>query len=332
MLMIAVIAAWCAGWFAHKWYATQFAGSLQRQAGSKGYEFTSPLLDVELPEGINIKAEPHPFKYKIEALIIKEIKNKRVRNVSVYYRDLHDGPWFEINKKKEFNPASMMKVPVMIAWLKRAEKDPEILKRFVKYEEAKNPVPEQYTKPALTLTAGQSYSIDELLRYMMNYSDNKATSLLIKSLGENELNDVLDRMDVNYRPNEDGNIITIHGYSGFFRILYNAAYLNREMSEKALQLLSMQDFPSGIAAGVPKGIKVAAKFGEVVPEDRNQDIQLHEFGIVYHPKNPYILGVMTQGRDFAGQSAIIQDISKMIYSSVDSSLRTTRPDRSRFVR
>jgi hypothetical protein len=166
----------------------------------------------------------------------------------------------------------------------------------------------------------------------MNYSDNKATSLLIKSLGENEINDILAHMDVNYSPNEDGNIITIHGYSGFFRILYNAAYLNREMSEKALQLLSMQDFPLGIVAGVPKGIRVAAKFGEIVPESKNQDIQLHEFGIVYHPKSPYIIGIMTQGRDFAAQTAIIQEISKMIYSNVDSSIRVTRPEPLRFVR
>lgn len=104
-------------------------------------------------------------------------------------------------------------------------------------------------------------------------------------------------------------------------ILYNAAYLNREMSEKALQLLSLQDFRLGIAAGVPKGIKVAAKFGEIVPENKSEDIQLHEFGIVYHPKGHYILGVMTRGRDFAAQAGVIRDISAMIYTEVDSSIR-----------
>jgi hypothetical protein len=184
-----------------------------------------------------------------------------------------------------------------------------------------NSIPQQYTKPAREIVPGQSYTIDQLLHYMLNYSDNKATSLLFKALSERELADVLDSMDVNNNPNEDGNSLTAHGYSGFFRILYNAAYLNREMSEKALQFLSLEDFPQGIAGGVPKGIKVAAKFGEVVPENKNEDIQLHEFGIVYHPKNHYILGIMTRGHDYNGQAEILRDISRMIYSEVDSALK-----------
>ena len=40
---------------------------------------------------------------------------------------------------------------------------------------------------------------------MMNYSDNKATSLLYKALSDKELGDVLDSMDVNNNPNEEGN-------------------------------------------------------------------------------------------------------------------------------
>lgn len=321
ILLVSVIVACCCGWYAHKWYSAQYGSIPQRLIHSKGYEFTSPLLDVELPEGMSIDREPHPFKHKIREFVENKIANKQAKSISVYYRDLHDGPWFAINHKKQFNPASLMKVPTMIAWLKRAEADPGILKRRIKYVEAKTPVPEQYTKPALTLNPGQSYSVDELLHYMMSYSDNRATSLLIKSLGGDELNKVIDSMDINYNPTEDGNSLTIHGYSGFFRILYNASYLNREMSEKALQLLSLQDFQAGIAAGVPHGIKIAAKFGEIVPKNNNQDIQLHEFGIVYHPKGHYILGVMTAGRNFDAQAEIIRDISKMVYSYVDSSIR-----------
>lgn len=319
LLMFAAISAGIMGWHAHKWYVRHYGDHSQRRVVLKGYEFTSPLLDVELPEGVDIKSEPQPFKYKIEELINEKIKKQQAKSVSVYFRDLHDGPWFAINKRKEFNPASMMKIAVMIAWLKRAETDRGILKRRLTYEKSGNAVPEQYTKPALTVTSGKSYSVDELLHYMMKYSDNRATSLLIKPLGQNEVEDVMENMDVNYNPNEEGNSITAHGFSGFFRILYNASYLSREMSEKALQLLSMQEFPLGLSAGVPKGIKVAAKFGEVVPENKNQDIQLHEFGIVYHPKSPYIVGVITVGRDFAAQAAIIRDVSKMIYSNVDVS-------------
>jgi hypothetical protein len=83
----------------------------------------------------------------------------------------------------------------------------------------------------------------ELLHYMLGYSDNNATFLLYHALSGKELDDVLDGMDTENHPNDTGNSISVHGYSGFFRILYNASYLNREMSEKALELLSEEDFP-----------------------------------------------------------------------------------------
>ena len=321
LLLAVVIVAALAGWHGQKWFVHHYEDRAQRRVVSKGYEFTSPLLDVELPEGFNINNEPHPFKYKVVAYIKKKIAEGQARNVSVYYRDLHDGPWFQINQKTEFNPASMMKVAVMVAWLKRAEKDAAVLTRRMKYREVDKNIPAQYTKPSREIVLGRQYTVDELLRYMMNYSDNKATSVLYKDLSERELAEVLDNMDVNNNPNEEGNSLTAHGFSGFFRILYNAAYLNREMSEKALRLLSLQDFPQGIVAGVPKGVNVAAKFGEVVPERTGEDIQLHEFGIIYHPRSHYILGIMTRGRNFDEQAEILRDISKMVYTEIDSSKR-----------
>lgn len=318
LFTIALILAATAGWQAHKW---QYHSShlQERRVVMKGYEFTSPLLDVELPEGVNIDYEPQPFKYKVRAFIKERIAAGQAKNIAVYYRDLHSGPWFGINRDIEFNPASMMKVPVMIAWLKRAEKEPAILNRRMTFrEDRSNPIPEQYTKPARTLIPGQSYPVEELLRYMINYSDNRATLLLYQALSEEDINDVMSSMDINNNPTQEGNSLTIHGYSGFFRILYNAAYLNRDMSEKALRLLSFQDFALGISAGVPKDVKVAAKFGEIVPQDPSEDIQLHEFGIVYHPKGHYILGVMTRGSDYSSQAAIIRDVSALIYNEIES--------------
>ena len=307
------------GWFAHDWYRSHYDNHMHRRVKASGFHFTSPLLDVELPEGFRVNHEPIPFKYKIKEFVQRQIDSGKAQRVSVYYRDLQDGPWFGINEKQEFDPASMMKVPVMIAWLKRAEKDPQVLKRTFVYDGKEDMAAQQSIKPARSIIPGRRYTVDELLNYMLNNSDNNAMSLLFSNLKTAELNEVLDGMDIANNPLDDTNSITVHGYSGFFRILYNASYLNREMSEKALQLLSLQDFPQGIAAGVPKGTVVAAKFGEHVWGEHAEDKQLHEFGIVYHPKGHYILGVMTQGRDFDRQAEIIRDISALIYAEVDSS-------------
>jgi len=310
-----------AGWYAHGWYQRGFDKAEGRRVKMKGFQFVSPLLDVELPEGYNVRREPIPFKYKIKKFVEEQIETGKVREMSVYYRDLSDGPWFGINEKVQYNPASMMKVPIMIGWLKRAEKDPSVLQLRYVFDEKNYPGPPQGIKPAQTLTAGASYTVDELLRYMMNFSDNKAMWLLYNGLTDEEYAYIIDSMDVTNNPDDGNNSVTVHGYSGFFRILYNAAFLNREMSERALQLMSFPAFPHGILAGVPKGVKVASKFGEFVESAAGKlaaPVQLHEFGIVYHPKGPYILGILTRGNDLAKQTDIIKNVSAMVYREVDA--------------
>lgn len=306
------------GWFGHSVYEQHQDHGKSRRARSTGYFFTSPLLDVELPEGVVIGREPIPFKHKINAFVQKQLDTKQVSKLGVYYRDLHDGPWFGINAKEAFFPASMMKVPIMIAWLKRAEQNPGELNRTFTYDRQIDMGALQNNPPEHRIERGRPYTVDKLLEYMIAYSDNNATTLLYSKLGAKDLNTVIDGMDINNNPDNPANVLSLHAYSGFFRILYNAAFLDREMSEKALGLLSLQDFPQGIVGGVPKGIPVAAKFGEHVAGRNNEEKHLHEFGIVYHPRHPYILGIMTRGLDFGKQAEIIREISRMIYAAVDA--------------
>ncbi|HIJ95752.1 MAG TPA: serine hydrolase [Desulfuromonadales bacterium] len=307
------------GWYAHKWYHHKTHNYNHHIVKKSGFRFTSPLLDIRFPEGVGINNDPLSFKYKLNEFVQKRTDGVAVQKISVYYRDLLDGPWIGINEYQEFNPASMMKVPVMIAWLKRAETRPTELKRTYIFDGKKDMTNLQSIKPAQTISPGKPYTVEELLHYMLRYSDNNAAALLYFNLKAEELNEVLDSMDVNNIPDTENNSISVTGYSGFFRILYNATYLNRTMSEKALELLSFEDFPQGFAAGVPKSTLMATKFGESEPQEAGAGKQLHEFGIVYHPKGHYILGVMTQGNDFTRQAAVIRDISSMVYSEVNLS-------------
>lgn len=310
-----------AGWYAHGWYDRYYGNFEGRRVKAGGFQFISPLLDVELPEGYGIRHEPIPFKYKVVNFVNQQIKSGNVRDMSVYYRDLSDGPWFGINEKVEYNPASMMKVPIMVAWLKRAEKDPSVLRRKYTFYEKNYSGPPQKLTPEQTLKSGVSYTVEELLRYMIQFSDNKAMKLLGAEMPYEEFNSIIEQMDVTSDPNTEHDAITVHGYSGFLRILYNASFLNREMSEMALQMLSYQEFPQGIAAGIPKGVRLASKYGEYWSQKHPGLFQLHEFGIVYHPKGPYILGILTRGYDGVKQAEIIRAVSELVYNSVDASLQ-----------
>ena len=89
--------------------------------------------------------------------------------------------------------------------------------------------------------------------------------------------------------------MSVSDYASFFRILYNASYLTKDDSQKALDLLTKVDFADGIRAGVPKGVPVANKFGE---RSVNGLQQLHDCGIVYYNNHPYLLCIMSRGSDF----------------------------------
>jgi hypothetical protein len=76
------------------------------------------------------------------------------------------------------------------------------------------------------------------------------------------------------------------------------------------------EFDQGIVAGVPKGVTIAHKFGEreVVGEPEKQ---LHDCGIVYYPKHPYLICIMTRGSDFEKLAQGIRELSELVYKEID---------------
>lgn len=276
------------------------------------YEFINPLLECEGSEDL-ISGELVSFKHKITDLVNKEMESKKAVSIAVYFRDLNDGPWFGIDEKEPFSPGSLLKVPIMMGFFKKAESDPAILTKQLKYDKKLSPWP-QFIKPASEMEIGKSYTIEELIYRMIVYSDNEAL-LLLSSYDNGEIIKTVYR-DLNIQYPADGQPynITIRKYTSFFRILFNASYLNKDMSNKALRILADVDFNAGLVAGVPSNIPVAHKFGE---QERNGQKQFHDCGTVYYPKNPYLLCAMARGDNFDDLISSIRDISRLAYEEVD---------------
>ena len=170
-----------------------------------------------------------------------------------------------------------------------------------------------------------SYTIDELIRAMIVYSDNNATRLLHDNINPALLLRVYNDLGVSISDAEStDDFMTAGQYTYFFRVLYNATYLNRALSEKALELLSESDFVQGIEAGVPATTIVTHKFGERSIADTHGAIsarELHDCGVVYYPLHPYLLCVMTRGSDFEKLAGVIQDISHLVWTDRDHQYR-----------
>jgi len=150
---------------------------------------------------------------------------------------------------------------------------------------------------------------------MIINSDNDALAMLDDSFWDNESNKVQKDLGVEVSDgNSTDDFITVKGYASLFRILFNASYLSRDNSEKALKMLSGVEFKKGIVAGVPPEIVVSHKYGERQLCDISQ---LHDCGIVYYPNHPYLLCIMTRGSDYNKLASVIKDISKTIYTDLN---------------
>ncbi|MFA5828556.1 MAG: serine hydrolase [Candidatus Shapirobacteria bacterium] len=294
--------------------------SLVKEIRLKGsYQYTNPLLECDSVNLSNATNLNH-LRDQIKNAISTETKTGNISYASVYFRDLNNGPWFGINEKDDFSPASLIKVPLMIAYYKQAETDPTILEQKITNTQVDDASNSQNIIPEVTLTPNRSYSVDELIDIMITYSDNLAYELLLKNIDGRFVFQVYNDMSIDIQTkqsgNPAGNILSVKDYASFFRVLYNSSYLNKNMSEKALKLLTQSNFNLGIVGGTPTNIEVSHKFGERQFLDIEEK-QLHDCGIVHLPQKQYLLCIMTRGQDFTKLASFIKQTSATIFSEIN---------------
>jgi beta-lactamase class A len=281
-----------------------------------GWTYINPLLECEQARNLLSDTELRPMRDHVEKFIGENLKKKWGDEVSVYFRELNDGLSFVIGKDSQFYPASLLKVPEMIAVLKKAETNPRILTKRIAYSDP-DLKSYQNTDVADKLVFGRSYTVEDLLKRTIDYSDNVSSILLEEAISKNDRKKTYDELgipDPYYLNDESGYMLSAAQYSSFFRFLFNASYLNKEMSEKALEYLAKTDYKRGLVAGVPPSIEVAHKFGL---RKINGIKQLHDCGIVYYPDHPYLLCVMTSGPVPEYLDTTIAEISGFIYDEID---------------
>jgi beta-lactamase class A len=266
--------------------------------------------------------ELKPFQYKVNALIEGTLKEGEAVAVSVYFRDLNNGNWFGINEHDKFSPRSLMKIPVMIAYFKWAERNPLVLRKSLTYTGTNEIGGEGYDGQEKKLEPGKTYTVNELIYQMIAHDNAAAYELLYRNLPADRLEKIFKDLYVDYDPHKQEDSLSLNAFAAFYRVLFNASYLSEEMSEKALRYLVKSSIRDGMSAGIPPDIDLASKQGRQMISIRSngeekQFTQVHEFGIVYHPNRPFLLGIMVRGGDVDQLVKIIRDITRLIYDEVD---------------
>jgi len=250
--------------------------------------------------------------------------------VSVVWRPLDARPGEEllIGPTVRYHAASTMKVPVMIqlftqARAGRLKLDDEVLvtNSFHSivdgspYELSASEDSDGETYKAI----GKKLSLRALCETMITASGNLAANVLVERLVAKNIQATTDRLGAGgmqvLRGVEDqkafdkgfNNTTDAAALATLFEKLARSEVVSRADSAEMIAILKRQKHNEGIPSGLPAGIDVEHKTGEITRIH-------HDAGIVY-AKRPYVLVVLVRGiDDQAASGRLIAEISRIVYS------------------
>jgi beta-lactamase class A len=257
------------------------------------------------------------------------IREEPGAQVGLAYFDLATGDTLFLNPDSSFHAASTMKVPVMVELFRRANSGSFALnQRLLVVNQFASIVDgspysldiDSDSDSTLYRRVGDRVPVDSLLRLMITRSSNFATNILISLVGADEVNRTMRSLGAQrirvLRGVEDGkafdkglnNTTTARDLAIILRAIEEGRAASAEGTREMREILLAQEFNEKIPAGLPPGVRVAHKTGEITAHS-------HDAAIVYPPgRRPYVLVVLTRGlQDGAKSSRLIADISSIVY-------------------
>jgi len=288
------------------------------------------MLPLALLAVLAQRAEPAGLEARL-----REIVSASGAEVAVAYETLDGRDRLAIDADKIFHAASTMKVPVMIELYRQVKAgtlslgDPlPVTNRFRSIVDG-SPYAlseEDDSDRELYAAAGRTLSLGQLCEAMITVSSNLATNLLIEKLGVENIRRTVTRLGADagggmqvLRGVEDGkafekglnNTTTARGLLTLLLKLARGQAVDRPSDAAMIEILERQRFNDGIPAGLPAGLAVAHKTGDITRIN-------HDAGIVFASR-PYALVVLVRGiADKKESSALIARISRTVYEGTAS--------------
>lgn len=241
-------------------------------------------------------------------------------------KDIETGRTFFLNEREVFPQASSIKIAILYEVFKQAEEGRLRLDEFVELDEARkvggSGVLFHLGRPRLSI------SVRDLAVLMVVLSDNTATNLLIDKAGMDAVNKRLDglglrktrlrrkMMDLEAAAAGRENVSTPFEMMTLLERIWKGGALAEPYRKDFLGILAVpKDSP--LRAGVPEGIEVAEKPGEL-------EAVRCDSGIVLLPGRPYVLSIMTTylKRDADGNPAIAR-VSRAVYEHLSRLARSS---------
>ncbi|MDQ6827225.1 MAG: class A beta-lactamase-related serine hydrolase [Candidatus Eremiobacteraeota bacterium] len=248
-------------------------------------------------------------------------------SIGIYARLMNDAPPLYSHAANEsFPAASTIKLLIMLAAFDRQDRNPETLRERVTVHRSDLVAGSPFL---LNARGGETYTVEALLKPMIQLSDNSASNALISHFGFEAINAAAGRyglrdtrlkrhfLDYAAVVNHHENVTTP---SDMGRLLFGIERGSREGLQTCASARSCramigimlgQEDRGKIAAGIPASVAIANKTGEVNGV-RNDISIVDPFG-----DTPFVLTVLTKNlRNHAAGVLAIKRIARQIYAQV----------------
>lgn len=269
-------------------------------------------------------SQPTPLEATLRSLIVAS-----GAEVAVAYRTLDGKDELLLDPDKTFHAASTMKVPVLIELFRQDRADTlsvddplPILNSFTSIvDDSPYSLSEgDDSDKAVYAAVGKTMTLLELGELMITVSSNFATNLLIERLGVANVKQTVARLGANgmlvLRGVEDqkafdkglSNSTTARGLLVLLEKIAKGEAVGGDADARMVEILKRQTFRDAIPAGLPEGIAVAHKTGNITRIH-------HDAGIVYAAR-PYVLVLLVRGiQDKKQSAALMAALSKAVYAA-----------------
>lgn len=266
-------------------------------------------------------------------LAVREQVERLIRasgaEVAVAFRTLDGKEELLIQPDEPFHAASTMKVPVLIELFAQVRANKFRLDDSLPVTNEFHSIvdgsvyhldPGDDSDPRVYQAIGKTMTIRELSEAMITRSSNLGTNLLIDKLGVENVRGRVHKLHADgmqvLRGVEDGkaferglnNTTTARGLMTLLLAIARAKGIDRASSRAMIEILERQEFNEAIPAGLPPGIPVAHKTGEIT--------KIHHDAAIVYAKRPFVLVLLVRGiADQKQSSALMADITRVIYGA-----------------
>ena len=232
----------------------------------------------------------------------------------VHLLDLTSGDRFRVNDELQFPQASAIKITILLELFRRAESEPGLLRHRIDMTDG---VRTGGSGVLLHLTdGGASLSLEDYAIYMIVYSDNTATNVLIDALGMEAINALSASLGAGHtrlarkmmRPEEsvrgNENLSTPRDAA---LIMERIASCDVPMSETGCARVReiLEIYKGGpVRTPVPRQVPIAFKPGGITGVST-------VWGLVDVPDRPYVISVMSNYGGNGG--AVVEAVSAVAY-------------------